>query len=195
MAQTGRLYHHAAPPIADPSATVGMAPTKDNSPNHCGQCTQIVVIFGGFGLGGWLCSLEGTTQIVAGSVVGTVFLCGLIGTGRAVLKHERVWWVCTPVHGLFMIIAWILLLPFAIKTYCVVLCKFCKKNTAETEVTSDHAQAQAVAAAYAAGMADAESCAADAAKLAQPEKEPVSVVVEGTVLDVPTPNAQPDDAV
>ena len=119
----------------------------------------------------------------------------IIGTGRAVLKHERVWWVCTPVHGLFMIIAWILLLPFAIKTYCVVLCKFCKKNTAETEVTSDHAQAQAVAAAYAAGKADAESCAADAAKLAQPEKEPVSVVVEGTVLDVPTPNAQPDDAV
>jgi len=76
----------------------------------------------------------------------------------------------------------------------------CKKNTAartaETKVTSDHAQAQAVAAAYAAGKAEAERGAVDAAKQAQPGKELVGVVVvEGKVLDVPTPNAQPDDAV
>ena len=171
------------------------APSK--GPNHCGSCTQFVVIFGGFGLGGWLCSLEGPIQIVAGSVVGTVFLCGLIGKGRAVLKHERVWWVCTPVHGVFMILALILVLPFAIKTYCAMLCK---KNTAartaETKVTSDDAQAQAVAAAYAAGKAEAERSAVDAAKQAQPEKELVGVVVvEGTVLEVLTPKTQPDDVV
>ena len=130
---------------------------------NCGDCTQAVVIIGTIGTVSWFIWSPNpeSQKIVAGAVLGALVLLGLIGKGRAVQKGQPIWWVCTPVYGCCTVAAFLFVLPFAIKTYCTALCNLCKKKAATSGHTQAQAHAQALAAAYAAGKADAERIAAE----------------------------------
>jgi hypothetical protein len=148
--------------------------------DNSGQLVCVLIFIGGLCALGWLTTLEGPTQIGAAVGLGCVLLLAAIGKGRAVQKHQTIWCLCTPVSGCFFVLAVVLALPFAIKTYCKALFS-CSGGTKEA---SD--QAKAVSAAYEAGRADAERAAAADVEKAKSAVVGQVPVVQGTIVEQQT---------
>ena len=155
--------------------------------DNSGQLVCVLIFIGGLCALGWLTTLEGPTQIGAAVGLGCMLLLAAIGKGRAVQKHQPIWCLCTPVSGCFFVLAVVLALPFAIKTYCKALFS-CSGGTKEasTPSTSASDQAKAVSAAYEAGRADAERAAAADVEKAKSAVVGQVPVVQGTIVEQQT---------
>ena len=165
---------------ASPRPRAHRMPPSRGSKDGCGQVCGILAFMGALGGLAWLSSLEGPARIAAISVLGSIVLFTVIGAAYA-MRHRRrrgeiVPWLCWPFTGVGIVIMSIFLLPLLIKAYCIRLCRSPPQSTTDTQKAADQA--------YAAGWADAERAAADAAAAAKPT-QPEVTVVQGTVLVVP----------